>query len=61
MGIFKRKIFIYKNGDHIAIVNAHSKEEAMCKFVNVFNRDNITGDMIQEAKFDFCDVEIIRI
>lgn len=61
MGIFKNKIFIYKNGDTIAIVNAHSKEEAICKFKTVFNRDEISGDMIRDAKFDFYDVEIIKM
>lgn len=56
--MFKNGIYILKNDETISIVKAHSKEEAKCKFEKVFK--NITGDCIKEAKFDFCDIEVIQ-
>ena len=51
---FKSEIYIYKNGNTVALTKAHSKEEAMFKFEKVF--ENVSGDMIKKAEFDISDI-----
>ena len=38
---------------------AHSKEEAMFKFEKVF--ENVSGDMIKKAEFDYSDIARVNI
>lgn len=60
---FKKKVFIYKNKNVVALTKAHSKEEAVFKFERVFTNkyESITGDMVTEAKYDFCDIEVVNL
>ena len=56
---FKSEIYIYKNGNTVALTKAHSKEEAMFKFEKVFAY--VSGDMIKKAEFDYSDIARINI
>lgn len=56
---FKSEIYIYKNGNTVALTKAHSKEEAMFKFEKVF--DNVSGNMIKKAEFDYSDIARVSI
>lgn len=56
---FKNEIYIYKNGNTVALTKAHSKEEAMFKFEKVF--ENVSGDMIKKAEFDLSDIARVNI
>lgn len=56
---FKNEIYIYKNGSTVALTKAHSKEEAMYKFEKVF--ENVSGDMIKKAEFDYSDIARVNI
>ena len=58
--MFKNRVWILKQKDEkIALTKAHSKEEAIYKFSKAYGEE-ITGDMIRVAKFDFCDIEVIK-
>ena len=61
--MFKNRVWILKNKDEniIALTKAHSKEEATVKFNKAYTDITILGDMITECKFDFCDIEVIKI
>jgi hypothetical protein len=56
---FKSEIYIYKNGSMVALTTAHSKEEAMFKFEKVF--ENVSGNMIKKAEFDYSDIARVNI
>lgn len=58
--MFKREVYVYKNGNTIALAMAHSKEEAMCIFKRLYDYQNPTGDMISKATLNQCDVEVIK-
>ena len=56
---FKSEIYIYKNGNTVALTKAHSKEEAMYKFEKVF--EDVPGNMIKKAEFDYSDIARVNI
>lgn len=53
----KKKVYIYKNGDDIAITRAFSKEEAVYKFEKHYPR--VIGDMVTEADYNHLDIAVI--
>lgn len=53
----KKKVYIYKNGEDIAITKAFSKEEAMYKFEQHYPR--VLGEMIKEAEYNHLDIAVI--
>ena len=46
---FKSEIYIYKNGNTVALTKAHSKEEAMFKFEKVF-ADEVEHMIVKRVK-----------
>ena len=55
---FTKKVFCYKNGDDVAIVFAHSHEEAMYKFEKGY--PDVTGDKVREVEYNHLDIGVIN-